>query len=89
LTKKEGLDKSTPGLMLPTLPTLLIEIVPVPSLMWWCVYKRKNMVGAVGADVIKQGHGTITLVADVGVSVTLVATSEGGGAFVDAQNRKM
>jgi hypothetical protein len=65
--------------MTKALPTLLFEIVPVPSLMWWCLLNRSE-----AADVIKQGHETIKIVTDVGNLGTSVPTSEGGGAFVDA-----
>ena len=58
---------------------LLIKNVPVSGLMWWCMFNRKIMVGA---DVIKQGHGTLQLVVDVGNVETSVPMSEGEGAFV-------
>ena len=58
----KGHDKRTPGVdvgtNVPTLPTLIIKFVPVSSLMWWCVFNRKIMVGGEAADIIKQGHGT-------------------------------
>jgi hypothetical protein len=52
--------------------------------MWWCMFNRNIMVGAEGADAIKQGHGTIRLVhlrwyvGNVGTDLNP------GGAFVDA-----
>ena len=59
--RKRDVTKAPPGLTLvptlPMLPALIIKFVLVPSLMWWCVFNRKIMVGTEGADVIKQGHG--------------------------------